>query len=142
MAAEEPPAPIRQATSRAAGAPPAREGRVDLVALLAFALAASRQAQPTHEHRARAQSMLAEHAMRHFSTQVEVLRRDAVLEHVARRERERMGAGRLVAIGCCATLLALALARGAEAAVARRGWDVDTAAALLRAAAGRLWAGG
>ncbi|MFM8681629.1 MAG: hypothetical protein ACKOGH_18840 [Alphaproteobacteria bacterium] len=86
--------------------------------------------------------MLAEHAMRHFSTQVEVLRRDAVLEHVARRERERMGAGRLVAIGCCAPLLALALARGAEAAVARLGWDVDTAAALLRAAAGRLWAGG
>ncbi len=141
MAGDETQGPAAQAARRPAPPSPAG-GRVDLVSLLAFALAASRQAQPTHEHRARAQSMLAEHAMRHFSTQVEVLRRDAVLEHIAREGRDRTRAARLVAIGCCATLLALALARGAEAAASRLGWDPAEALALLQAAAARLWSGG
>ena len=37
--------------------------------------------------------------MRHFSAQVEVLRRDAVLDHLARHGRDRTGALRLAAIG-------------------------------------------
>ena len=141
MSADEPGAPARGAASRAAP-PPSSGGRVDLVALLAFALAASRQAQPTHEHRSRAQAMLAEHAMRHFSTQVEVLRRDAVLEHLARQGRDRTGAMRLAAIGCCATLAAIGLARGAEAMALRLGWDAATALSLIESGLARLWPGG
>jgi hypothetical protein len=142
MAVEEPGGPARGASSRAAAPPASSGGRVDLVALLAFALAASRQAQPTHEHRARAQAMLAEHAMRHFSTQVEVLRRDAVLDHLARHGRDRTGAMRLAAIGCLATLVALGLARGAEAMAGRLGWNPAAALALVESILARLWPGG
>jgi len=142
MAADEPGGPARGASSRAAAPPASSGGRVDLVALLAFALAASRQAQPTHEHRARAQAMLAEHAMRHFSAQVEVLRRDAVLDHLARHGRDRTGALRLAAIGCLATLVAIGLARGAEAMAGQLGWDPAAALAFIGSALARLWPGG
>jgi len=65
-----------------------------------------------------------------------------VLDHLARHGRDRTGALRLAAIGCLATLVAIGLARGAEAMAGQLGWDPAAALAFIGSALARLWPGG
>jgi hypothetical protein len=133
-------------------------GSPDIVRLLASALAqehdtktvvaagdaATRPAAiPDEDFHARAQSLLYDFAMQHFTGQVEVLRREAVVEHLANHAQDRMSFPRLVAIGTCATLLALGVVELGERAALH--FDIDVAllqtlakpiAASLRAAPG------
>lgn len=136
----------------------ASNGTPDIVRLLATALAQEHDAKtvvasgdaatrpaaiPDEDFHVRAQSLLYDFAMQHFAGQVEVLRREAVVEHLANHAQDRMSFPRLIAIGTCATLLALGVVElGARAAVH---FDFDVAllqslakpvAASLRGASG------
>lgn len=81
--------------------------------------------KPTDEHRARAQSLLYDFAMRHFSSQVEALRQGAIIEYLANSGRNRMRFARLFSIGVCATLTAIGLAAASSIAAARYGIDSE-----------------
>ena len=132
-------------------------GSPDIVRLLATAMAQEHDAKtvaagdaaprsatiPDEDFNARAQSLLYDFAMQHFAGQVEVLRREAVVEHLANQAQDRMSFPRLVAIGTCATLLALGVVELGTRAVAH--FDIDVAllqtlakplAASLRGASG------
>lgn len=126
----------------------ARPASTDIVRLLAGALAREQAAKtvsaegdpaarvPTpgaeDEFRVQAQSMLYDFAMQHFSSQVEVLRREAVIEHLARQAQDRLSAWRLTAIGAAATLIALGLVRAGSDLAAHLGVDVSLLAEFAR----------
>lgn len=63
----------------------------------------------TAEHRAKARSLLYAFAMRHFSSQVEAIRRDAVIQHLSDRARDRMHFRRILMASILGTLCATAL---------------------------------
>ncbi len=88
--------------------------------------------KPTDEHRARAQSMLYDFSMQHFSSQVEALRQGAIIEHLANSGRDRTRFVRLFSIGVVATLAAIGLASAASVAAARYGLDEEWAVRVTR----------
>jgi len=123
-------------------APRPRGTDADLVRLVASALARDEGAGSSSgadAHRARAEALLHDYAFRHFATQIETLRRDAVIAHLAAQSRDRMRFGRLLAIAATGALLALGLAEAARRALAEWGldasWLTEAAAPWLRAAA-------
>ena len=77
--------------------------------------------RPTDEHRARAQSLLYDFSMRHFSSQIETLRQGAILDYVANTGRDRMRFMRLFSIGMFGALTAIVLAGAAWIAATRYG---------------------
>jgi hypothetical protein len=123
-------------------APRARSADADLVRLVAGALARDDGAGPSpgaETHRARAEALLHDYAFRHFATQIETLRRDAVIAHLAAQARDRMRFGRLLAIAATGALIAIGLAEAARLALDAWGLDASWLAAAappwLRAAA-------
>ncbi|MBL8702140.1 MAG: hypothetical protein JNK67_27395 [Alphaproteobacteria bacterium] len=94
--------------------------------------------RPSDENHAHARSLLYDFAMEHFSTQVEVLRREAVIEHLANDSRDRLAFTRLAAIGAVGTLAALG-ANAAGTALARHfGVDLEAMIGALRPLAAAL----
>jgi hypothetical protein len=85
----------------------------------------------TADQRARAESLLYDFAMRHFSSRVEVIRREAVIEHLGKQARDRSGFLRLFAIGVAATIAGIAGLAALWAALPHLGIDPDLLARLL-----------
>lgn len=90
------------------------------------AAAPGEDALPGDEQRAEARALLYDFALTHFSSQVDVIRRDAVIEHLANDARDRLGFTRLAAI-CTVGSLAAIGANGVGSTLARRlGVDAET----------------
>lgn len=84
------------------------------------------------DHRARARSLLYDFAMRHFSSQVEVIRRDAVIEFLANRAHDGLRAGRLILIAAIGGLVAIGIAEIVESAGARYGFTMESAIGMAQ----------
>lgn len=79
------------------------------------------------DHRAKARSLLYDFAMRHFSSQVEAIRKDAVIEFLTNQGHDRMRTGRLILIAVVGGLVALGIAQVAERAGAKYGFTMELA---------------
>lgn len=125
----------------------ARPATTDIVQLLAGALAREQAAKTVsadgdpaarvspgaeEEFRVQAQSLLYDFAMQHFTSQIDLLRREAVIEHLSRQAQDRLAAWRLTAIGAAATLIALGIVRAGTDLATHLGLDVALLASFAR----------
>lgn len=94
--------------------------------------ASTSEIRPSDEHHGQAQSLLFDFAMEHFSNQVEVLRREAVIEHMANEARDRLSFTRLAGIGAIGTLAALGASATGSAIARHFGLDLTAILAALQ----------